>query len=117
MKIISTTIAKSARNGWQAKTNIELTAPYRLSIETSKRCGGGVSTNAMVCKVDGGFLTYELCGDFSECVELDRDARSTEKTVAAQHQVALAQLPAILERVYAFPKYAGKIERLEALPS
>lgn len=93
--------------GWEAKSRIPLIEPLQLDIDTHKSVNGGVTTIASVVKVEDGVTSFARYGDFRETVERDKTARCTEKTVRVQHEAALANLPEILERVYAFYEAKG----------
>jgi hypothetical protein len=103
-------LEKSKHRGWQATTDVALEGTRVLRFNTSKResngRAAGVSAFASVHKVERGFMSFELFGDYSKTVALDANARSTEKTVALVHAQALGQLDAILAEVKAY--YAAK---------
>ena len=95
---MKTSIEKDPRDGWIAKTRIELDAPRVLIIETRKN-RKGLGTDAAVYTVDGGFLCHRYGllskdpkeSDFREVV-IPAQGRCTEKSVRAQHAVALARI-------------------------
>ena len=101
---LKTTMGKG-RDGWKAETTIELEAPYIMRISTYKSSRGLV-TNATRYKSDGkGMISFEMFGDFNQTITLT-NARCTEKTVAAQHAAALADVEGIKAKCAAY--YAGK---------
>jgi hypothetical protein len=91
--------------GWKAVTQIELDDVRVLDFTTMKRSNGMVATNATcMSKQEGSrFLSYIMFQDFSEQVQTDlKSSRATEKTVADQHQRALAKLEEVKARCAAF---------------
>lgn len=106
------------RDGWHAKSEVNLSATRVLKLTTSKVINGtGLRTTATVWNADaGGVLRHAIAfggpsGDFSETVAFSKPARVTEAIVTAQHQAALAQLSQVLvaiERHYAQGKTASE---------
>ena len=77
------------RDGWEAKTTIDMGAANRVLIVTTGKTMGGMVTRAVVNTDNGdGFLTWDLFGDFSART-VYKGARCTEKTVRELHQLAL----------------------------
>ena len=99
------------RDGWHAKSEVNVNATRVLKLTTSKVISGtGLRTSATVWNADaGGMLRHAMAfggpsGDFSETVAFSKPARVTEAIVTAQHQAALTQLSRVLvaiERHYA----------------
>lgn len=106
------------RDGWHAKSEVNLSATRVLKLTTSKVINGtGLRTTATVWNADAGdVLRHAIAfggpsGDFSETVAFSKPARVTEAIVTAQHQAALAQLSQVLvaiERHYAQGKTASE---------
>lgn len=106
------------RDGWHAKSELNVNDMRVLKLTTSKVIGGtGLRTTATVWNADaGGVLRHAMAfggpsGDFSETVAFSKPARVTEAIVTAQHQAALAQLSRVLvaiERHYAQGKTASE---------
>lgn len=99
-------IAKDIRNGWQAETRIALDGGRHLSI-TTRKAFGALRARAQVSKVQDGYSTFILFGDYSKAIA-QSTARCTEKAVADLHRQALGQLDTIKAEVLAF--YAAKGE-------
>ena len=77
------------REGWEAKTTIDMGTANRVLIVTTGKTTGGMVTRAVVNTDNGdGFLTWDLFGDFSART-VYKGARCTEKTVRELHQLAL----------------------------
>jgi len=77
------------RDGWEAKTTIDMGMANRVLIVSTGKTNGGVITRAVVNTDSGdGFLTWDLFGDFSART-VYKGARCTEKTVRELHQLAL----------------------------
>jgi hypothetical protein len=99
-------IAKHFRDGWQAETRIALEGGRHLSITTRKGTRG-LRTSAQAYRLENGFMTYALFGDYSKTLS-QSPARCTEKAVSELHRQALARLAEIKAEVAAF--YAAKGE-------
>lgn len=88
------------RDGWSARSRVALDdhgLPGRiLDISTYKSGRGGVWTHAQCLKIEGGFESFVIFGDFSKTIQQDRKARCTEKTVKQMQQAAVAQRDALL---------------------
>lgn len=77
------------REGWEAKTTIDMGAANRVLIITTGKTTGGMATRAVVNTDSGdGFLSWDLFGDFNART-IYKGARCTEKTVRELHQLAL----------------------------
>ena len=76
------------RNGWEAKTTIDMGAYDRVLIVSTHKTAGGMVTNATVNTKDGDFLVWNMFGDFNKRTSY-KGARCTEKTVRELHQMAL----------------------------
>jgi hypothetical protein len=94
------------RDGWKAETHIELDNGRHLSI-TTRKGNGGLRTGAQAYRIENGFMTFVLFGDYSATVATG-PARCTEKTVAELHRQALAKLDEVKAAVAAF--YSAKGE-------
>ena len=83
------------RDGWSARSRVALDdygLPGRiLDINTYKGFRGGVWTHAQCVKIEGGFQSFVIYGDFSKTVLEDRKARCTEKNVKQMQEAAIAQ--------------------------
>lgn len=80
-----TSVTKSARLGWQARTFIDMGFNNRyLEIMTSKRFDGYLSTTATVCKKEDGCISFLLFQDYSKTLAKTK-TRVTEKSVLLQH--------------------------------
>lgn len=85
---MNATISKG-RDGWEAKTTVDMGTANRVLIVSTRKTNGGVITRAMVNTSSGdGFLTWDLFVDFSART-VYKGARCTEKTVRELHQLAL----------------------------
>ena len=94
------------RDGWNAKSELDLADSRLLQIRTYKASNGSLRTSASVhLKVDGGLRHImgfgSAGGDFSETLVASKPARVTEKVVNAQHESALKTLPGVLAAVEA----------------
>jgi len=76
------------RDGWEAKTTIDMGADDRVLIVSTHKTTGGMVTSATVNTKDGDFLVWDMFGDFNKRT-LYKGARCTEKTVRELHQLAL----------------------------
>lgn len=103
------TSMQKGRDGWNAKTDIELEpigpmepdAKRILRIETSK-ARAGISTCASVWKLDGrGSMSTILYGDFRKTIAVE-SSRCTEKSVKTLHENALASKADLLAQVNAY---------------
>jgi len=95
---------RKGREGWEARTTIELDAPHILEISTYKSSRGLVTTATRMEKTDGGssFIMFE---DFHSALIQSKE-RCTEKTITAQHTAALADIEGIKAKCAAW--YAAK---------
>ena len=110
---MTTTAAKSERNGWEAKTIIalpgviektfgnEAPAPAQLEITTGKHYDGGIRSRAtVVYRTAHGFRTAigmgAGCGDYSRGIMSDPKARCTEKKVKEFHAQSLTHIELVL---------------------
>jgi hypothetical protein len=91
------------RDGWHAKSEINVSATRVLKLTTSKVISGtGLRTSATVWNADGGgTLRHAMAfggpsGDYSATAALSKPGRVTEAVVTAQHQAVLAQLSTVL---------------------
>lgn len=84
---MNTQISKG-RDGWEAKTTIDMGADDRVLIVSTHKTTGGMVTSATVNTKDGDFLVWDMFGDFNKRT-LYKGARCTEKTVRELHQLAL----------------------------
>jgi hypothetical protein len=87
-------IVRKGRDGWEAKSRFDFDGDYKLTIETSKSGGRMVSLASVSLHRDGCMshsFAFGAGGDYSERL-IVRDTRATEKSVAAQHNEALAML-------------------------
>lgn len=103
-----TIISKDIRNGWTAKTNVELGENRVLEVSTRKGSGGALVTTAYVHTREGNFLTHRFNiggpggdGDYSERLEVSKPARVTENAVRDQHTRNVLNLDAIVPRALA----------------
>ena len=100
------TIKYRDREGWNAKSQLNLADNRVLQISTYKASNGSLRTSASVhLKVDGG-LRHDFGygtpgGDFSETLVVTKPARVTEKVISAQHESVLKTIPGILSAVQA----------------
>ncbi|AOW13354.1 hypothetical protein LPB72_09935 [Hydrogenophaga crassostreae] len=95
------TIKYRGREGWNAKSQLDLADNRVLQISTYKASNGSLRTSASVhTKVDGGlrhvFGYGTPGGDFSGNVAITKPARVTEKVVAEQHALVLDVVPELL---------------------
>lgn len=103
---METTVYKDPRNGWEAKTTIDLgevSGEHReLHITTNKSYigGGWLATKASVHTRDGMFLVHRFGlaggGDFSRRLSHTQPGRITEKVVSAQHAEVLDQVQDVI---------------------
>ncbi len=104
--IAITTFVSKDRDGWGANSKIKLDdhgLPGRiLEVSTYKWSGGGVWTHAQCSKIEGGFKTFVIYGDFTKTIQRNTKARCTQKTVETMHEVALADIEALLAECVAF---------------
>ena len=89
------------RDGWNAKSELDLADSRLLQIRTYKASNGSLRTSASVhTKVDGGlrhvFGYGTPGGDFSGNMVTTKPARVTEKVVAEQHRLVIDALPELL---------------------
>ena len=106
------TVKRNMRGDLEAETDIELDESGRvIRLSTSKRSGGSIATYATVgtAKPAAGStfasFSFVMFQDFNKAI-LTTQGRATEKTIAAQHQQALAGADALKADVAAF--YADK---------
>jgi len=109
----TTTLTKSDRNGWEAKSIIPLPGVIekdvmscdtpglaQLEITTGKQYNGGLRASAtVVYKTDYGFrhaISFVGAGDYSRPVKTNPLARCTEKSVRELHEASLDYLDTIL---------------------
>jgi len=95
------TITYRGREGWNAKSQLDLADNRVLQISTYKASNGSLRTSASVhLKVDGGlrhvFGYGTPGGDFSGTMVTTKPARVTEKVVAEQHRLVLDAVPELL---------------------
>lgn len=93
------------RDGWEAKTTIDMGADSRVLIVSTHKTTGGMVTSAMVNKRDGAFLTWDMFGDFNKRT-VYKGVRCTEKAVRDLHQQALDSIEQTLAAAAAH--YAAK---------
>ena len=103
------------RDGWQAKTEIDLEGvtltegdkvkPAILTISTRKT-SRGLETGCSVAFRDGMFMTHRLYEDFNARFAAS-DARCTEKAIRTMHDDALAKLDTI--KTAALEHYGVKV--------
>jgi hypothetical protein len=94
---------KSMR-GWQSVTVIpapEIGPNRIIEILTMKRSDGTLTSSASVQKVEFGYQTFMMAGDYRVALIVTK-TRATEKTVAAQQAQALEMLPQVIERAVSF---------------
>ena len=85
---MDTNISKG-REGWEAKTTVDMGAAKSVLIVTTGKTTGGMVTRAVGNTDTGdGLLVWEMFGDFS-APTFYKGARCTEKTVRELHQLAL----------------------------
>jgi hypothetical protein len=106
---MKTILFKDPRNGWQAKTEMEIKHNFLLDISTRRRCNGGLESLASVWRLtgDGGKIhCYGLGehGDFGCHVATTQPARVTSKVVTEQHDRALLEFERI--KLLAIDHYA-----------
>jgi hypothetical protein len=106
---MKTILLKDPRNGWQAKTEIEIKANFLLDISTRRNCNGYLISRASVWRLtgDGGKThCYGLGGhgDFGCHVVTTQPARITSKVVTQQHDRALLEFERI--KLLAIDHYA-----------
>lgn len=92
-----------SRDGWEAKTEIELpdAGERRFLRISTHKTPGGISTSAVVVKrIDTGFQ-WDVFGDFRVRLALE-PGRATENKIREVHLAALAKVPAILPDAIAF---------------
>lgn len=102
---IKTTIYKSPRDGWTAKSVIPLAAPHSLRVDTYKSRRGLVTVASRVEDSTDGSFSFEVFGDFNARV-VESAARCTEKTVTEQHNGVLSNVADLIAKCDAF--YAAK---------
>lgn len=93
------------RDGWEAKTTIDMGADDRVLIVSTHKTTGGMVTSATVNTKDGDFLVWDMFGDFNKRT-LYKGARCTEKTVRELHQLALGAIEQTMAAAVAH--YASK---------
>ena len=95
------TLVRKGRDGWEAKSEIQLDNDRVLSIRTSKGSYGGLTTWASVSVRDGDFLSHRLFQDFSKNIIKTNPSRVTAKVVEAQHAlINLDEVLAMVEQHY-----------------
>ena len=100
------------RDGWEAKTTIDMGAENRVLIVSTGKTNGGMITRAVVNTDNGdGFLVWDLFGDFNSRT-VYKGARCTEKTVRELHQLALDGIEQTLAAAKAH--YAAKEAKVAA---
>lgn len=108
---MDTNISKG-REGWEAKTTVDMGAAKRVLIVTTGKTTGGMVTRAVVNTDNGdGFLVWEMFGDFSART-FYKGARCTEKTVRELHQLALDGIEQTMAAAVAH--YAAKEAKVAA---
>jgi hypothetical protein len=90
------------RGGWQAQDYIALEGARQLRVMTHKTSRGGIQSDATGVTVKDGYETWEMFGDFREQIASNPTGRATEKTIAAQHAAALANIAFVVSRAKAF---------------
>lgn len=84
-----TTRISKGRDGYEARTTIELGFDRRvLVINTHKTTGGLVTAHTVMKQDDHGYMSYILFQDFTKRTVF-KGARCTEKNVKEIHQQAL----------------------------
>lgn len=83
-----TTRINKGREGWEAKTSVDMGADNRVLIISTHKTTGGMVASATVNTRDGDFLVWDMFGDFNQRTKYP-GARCTEKTVRDLHQQAL----------------------------
>lgn len=101
----ATHIAKG-RDGWEAKTDIELGNSRIVRLSTSKG-GKGIHTRAQVWKLgNDGSMSFEMFGDYSKVIQQEAK-RCTEKSITDLHaEVLRTSVHAVLKGIEAH--YAAK---------
>jgi hypothetical protein len=112
---MKTILFKDPRNGWQAKTEIEIKPNFVLDFSTHRNCNGCLISRASIWRLtgDGGKThCYGLGGhgDFGCPVATTQPARVTSKVVTEQHDRALLEFERI--KLLAIDHYA--IYKLQA---
>ncbi len=95
-----TKVYKDMRSQWTALTYIPLVGMHHLRVATHKVSGGEVVTTASAVKIENGFETHMLYGDFSKRLERHK-MRCTENNVINQHLSALEKAVELVETVSA----------------
>jgi hypothetical protein len=90
------------RDGWQAQDYIPLEGARQLRVMTHKTSRGGIQSDATGVTVKDGYETWEMFGDFREQIASNPTGRATEKSIAAQHAAALANIDFVVARAKAF---------------
>lgn len=94
------------RGAWQAESRFAMQDNQMLSLTTSKRSDGKISTIASVAKRENGFLTFALYQDYWKTINIS-EAKATEKAVSSLHAQALADLETIKADVLGFYEAKG----------
>lgn len=113
-----TTRINKGRDGWQAKTEIDLpgliltdrekTKQGVLTISTRKT-SRGLETGISVAFRDGMFMTHRLYEDFNARYAASA-ARCTEKAIRTMHDEALAKLETLKDHAYAHYGMTAPVE-------
>lgn len=94
------TVHKDPREGWKAKTVVDLGENRELHITTNKASNGRLVTRASVHTRDGMFLTHRFGlwgsgGDFSQWMEATK-TRCTEGAIRTQHSRNLERVEDVI---------------------
>lgn len=113
---MTTRTYKDPRNGWTARTVIELGAHNRVLVIETRKTQGGMVTSQTVNTKQNGMLAWEMLGDFSKRL-VYKGARCTEKTVRDLHQQALGVSDLVMSEAAAYYAKKDSAASLQALQS
>lgn len=106
------------RDGWNAKTTVQLDDKRQLAIRTSRMSQSGFLATRVTgwTRNDSGTMTHVMSfgiagGDFSAVLERTPQPRITEKVVRQQHDRLIAQIDSIVAMAQA---HYGKEIAVEA---
>ena len=98
---------KDARNGWEARTVVDLSTKQQLDLTTRKDINGNLSTRATVhWLLAGGVRRHAMSfgaagGDFSQTIKTTKPARITANVVENQHGLGLEMIAQITKAALA----------------
>ena len=103
------TVFKDSRNNWKAVSEFSLTDDLTLTISTSKKWNGCLSTRASVSQFARGFHCHRMYHDFSRNLDEVKYSRITSKVVTAQHLQCISKVTDLTEAALQHYRRIGEI--------